>query len=90
MECADDRLQMFNSSCYLFVSYPEVTWQTAQQICQGMKVHNNLQQAVVPAMSQWHDLQWYLGQRVTLLTNFSANEDFFRWFSDSANEYGFG
>jgi hypothetical protein len=47
MECADDRLQMFNSSCYLFVSYPEVTWQTAQQICQGMKVHNDLQQAVV-------------------------------------------
>lgn len=41
MECADDRLQMFNSSCYLFVSYPEVTWQTAQHICQGMKVHNN-------------------------------------------------
>jgi hypothetical protein len=27
---------------------------------------------------------------VTLLTNFSANEDFFRCFSDSANEYGFG
>ena len=24
------------------------------------------------------------------LTNFSANEDFFRCFSDSANEYGFG
>lgn len=40
MECADDRLEMFNGSCYLFVSYPEVTWQTAQQICQGMKVHN--------------------------------------------------
>jgi hypothetical protein len=48
MECADDRLQMFNSSCYLFVSYPEVTWQTAQQICQGMKVDNDLQQAAVP------------------------------------------
>jgi len=27
--------------------------------------------------------------RVNLLTNFSANEDFFRSFSDSANEYGF-
>jgi hypothetical protein len=50
MECADDRLQMFNSSCYLFVSYPEVTWQTAQQICQGMKV-DDLQQAVVPVLS---------------------------------------
>ena len=34
-------------------------------------------------------VQWYLGERVTLLTNFSAN-DFFRCFSDSANEYGFG
>jgi len=35
-------------------------------------------------------VQWYLGYRVTLLTNFSANEDFFRCFSDSVNEYGFG
>jgi hypothetical protein len=26
----------------------------------------------------------------SLLTNFSANKDFFRCFSDSANEYGFG
>ena len=34
-------------------------------------------------------IQWYLGWRVTLPTNFSAN-DFFRCFSDSANEYGFG
>ncbi|KAF5270044.1 hypothetical protein FQR65_LT05843 [Abscondita terminalis] len=37
MQCADDRLQMFNNSCYLFVSYPEVTWATAQQICMGIK-----------------------------------------------------
>lgn len=28
---------MFNNSCYLFVSYPEVTWLTAQQICKGMR-----------------------------------------------------
>jgi hypothetical protein len=52
MECANDRLQMFNGSCYLFASYPEVTWQTAQQTCQGMKVHKDLQQAVVPVVSQ--------------------------------------
>ncbi|GLV32031.1 tolkin [Carabus blaptoides fortunei] len=39
MQCADDRLVMFNSSCYLFVSYPEVTWSTAQQICKGMRAH---------------------------------------------------
>ncbi|XP_031348289.1 uncharacterized protein LOC116174493 [Photinus pyralis] len=37
MQCSDDRLQMFNNSCYLFVSYPEVTWSTAQQICMGIK-----------------------------------------------------
>ncbi|KAF2903769.1 hypothetical protein ILUMI_02404 [Ignelater luminosus] len=37
MQCSDDRLQMFNNSCYLFVSYPEVTWSTAQQICNGIK-----------------------------------------------------
>lgn len=38
MQCSDDRLLMFNSSyCYLFVSYPEVTWSTAEQICQGMR-----------------------------------------------------
>ena len=35
--CSDDRLQMFNNSCYLFVSYPEVTWPTAQEICRGKK-----------------------------------------------------
>lgn len=38
MECPDDRHKMFNSSCYLFVSYPKVTWETARQICAGMKV----------------------------------------------------
>jgi len=27
---------------------------------------------------------------MTLLTNFTANEDFFAFFSDSANEYWFG
>lgn len=37
MECADDRLKLFNDSCYLIVSYPEVTWHTAQQICGGAK-----------------------------------------------------
>ena len=28
--------------------------------------------------------------RVTVLTNFSANEDFLAFFLDTANEYGFG
>lgn len=37
MQCADDRLHMFNNSCYFFVSYPEVTWATAQQICRGKR-----------------------------------------------------
>ncbi|XP_015833125.1 uncharacterized protein LOC103312261 isoform X4 [Tribolium castaneum] len=36
-QCSDDRLHMFNNSCYLFVSYPEVTWSTAQEICKGKK-----------------------------------------------------
>ncbi|XP_056636815.1 uncharacterized protein LOC130445275 [Diorhabda sublineata] len=38
-QCADDRFSMFNNSCYLIVSYPEVTWNTSQQICQGMKAN---------------------------------------------------
>lgn len=37
-DCPDNRLQMFHGSCYLFVSYPQVTWQTAQDICNGVQV----------------------------------------------------
>lgn len=37
MECSDDRQKLFNESCYLIVSYPEVTWSTAQQICRGAR-----------------------------------------------------
>ncbi|XP_017779050.1 PREDICTED: uncharacterized protein LOC108564494 isoform X2 [Nicrophorus vespilloides] len=37
LQCSDDRLQIFNNSCYLFVSYPEVMWSTAQQICKGIR-----------------------------------------------------
>jgi len=29
---------MFNGSCYLFASYPEVSWHTARSICNGIKV----------------------------------------------------
>ncbi|KAL3285248.1 hypothetical protein HHI36_019358 [Cryptolaemus montrouzieri] len=36
-QCADDRHHIFNNSCYLFVSYPEVNWSTAQHICEGIK-----------------------------------------------------
>ncbi|CAG9865029.1 unnamed protein product [Phyllotreta striolata] len=36
-QCADDRFFMFNNSCYLIVSYPEVNWNTSQQICRGMR-----------------------------------------------------
>ncbi|XP_037027805.1 uncharacterized protein LOC119068348 isoform X6 [Bradysia coprophila] len=35
-ECADERLNPYNGSCYLFVTYPEVDWQTAQQVCRGL------------------------------------------------------
>ncbi|KAJ6638368.1 Galactose-specific lectin nattectin, partial [Pseudolycoriella hygida] len=35
-ECVDERLNPYNGSCYLFVTYPEVDWQTAQQVCRGM------------------------------------------------------
>lgn len=35
-ECADERLRPYNGSCYLFVSYPEVDWWTAQQVCRGL------------------------------------------------------
>lgn len=36
LQCEDDRLQLFNNSCYLFINYPEVTWTTAQKICEGL------------------------------------------------------
>lgn len=36
LQCEDDRLHLFNSACYLFVNYPEVTWSTAQKICEGL------------------------------------------------------
>lgn len=39
-KCADDRLKPFNGTCYLFVSYPEVDWFTAQQVCAG--IHGEL------------------------------------------------
>ncbi|XP_045464827.1 uncharacterized protein LOC123674047 [Harmonia axyridis] len=39
VQCADDRHHIFNNSCYLFVTYPEVTWSTAQHICQGIKAN---------------------------------------------------
>lgn len=48
-ECGDDRLQLFNGSCFLFVSYPEVTWQTAKQICKGLKVSVSSCTKVQPA-----------------------------------------
>ncbi|XP_059222708.1 uncharacterized protein LOC106084839 isoform X3 [Stomoxys calcitrans] len=35
-ECSNERLKPYNGSCYLFVSYPEVDWNTAQQVCRGM------------------------------------------------------
>lgn len=37
VQCADDRLLMFNNFCYLIVNYPEATWDTSQQICSGLK-----------------------------------------------------
>ncbi|XP_055323439.1 uncharacterized protein LOC129578625 isoform X2 [Sitodiplosis mosellana] len=39
-KCSDDRLKPFNGTCYLFVSYPEVDWFTAQQVCAG--IHGEL------------------------------------------------
>lgn len=39
-KCSDDRLKPYNGSCYLFVSYPEVDWATAQQVCAG--IHGEL------------------------------------------------
>ncbi|XP_060519804.1 uncharacterized protein LOC132698003 isoform X2 [Cylas formicarius] len=39
MQCGDDRFHLFKTACYLVVSYPEVTWTTAQQICRGLKAN---------------------------------------------------
>lgn len=39
-KCSDDRLKPFNGTCYLFVSYPEVDWNTAEQVCAG--IHGEL------------------------------------------------
>uniref|UniRef100_A0A1B0ETW2 Putative c-type lectin n=1 Tax=Lutzomyia longipalpis TaxID=7200 RepID=A0A1B0ETW2_LUTLO len=35
-ECGDDRQRAYNKSCYLFVSFPEVDWWTAQQVCRSI------------------------------------------------------
>lgn len=35
-ECQDERIKAYNNSCYLIISYPEVDWTTAQQICRGI------------------------------------------------------
>lgn len=35
-ECIDERLKLFNDSCYLVVSFPEVEWIVAQKICNSM------------------------------------------------------
>ncbi|XP_055617633.1 uncharacterized protein LOC129762992 isoform X3 [Toxorhynchites rutilus septentrionalis] len=35
-ECYDERFKAYNTSCYLFISYPEVDWMTAQQVCRGI------------------------------------------------------
>ncbi|XP_055525442.1 uncharacterized protein LOC129718573 isoform X3 [Wyeomyia smithii] len=35
-ECHDERFKAYNASCYLFISYPEVDWMTAQQVCRGI------------------------------------------------------
>ncbi|XP_058443100.1 uncharacterized protein LOC131425318 isoform X3 [Malaya genurostris] len=35
-ECYDERFKAYNASCYLFISYPEVDWMTAQQVCRGI------------------------------------------------------
>ncbi|XP_065085313.1 uncharacterized protein LOC135707424 isoform X2 [Ochlerotatus camptorhynchus] len=35
-ECYDERFKAYNASCYLFISYPEVDWITAQQVCRGI------------------------------------------------------
>ncbi|XP_058822414.1 uncharacterized protein LOC131683943 isoform X3 [Topomyia yanbarensis] len=35
-ECYDERFQAYNASCYLFISFPQVDWMTAQQVCRGI------------------------------------------------------
>ncbi|KAL7030062.1 hypothetical protein ACKWTF_006501 [Chironomus riparius] len=35
-ECVDERLKLFNESCYLVVSFPEVEWVVAQKICHSL------------------------------------------------------
>ncbi|CAH0385765.1 unnamed protein product [Bemisia tabaci] len=37
LECSDDRMLMYNNSCYMVVSYPQVTWHTAKEICTGLR-----------------------------------------------------
>ncbi|CAH2011472.1 unnamed protein product [Acanthoscelides obtectus] len=39
MQCSDDQFFLYNNSCYLIVSYPEVTWNTSEQICEATKAN---------------------------------------------------
>lgn len=91
MQCSDDRLQMFNNSCYLIVSYPEVTWSTAQHICRGIKA--NLASVLSPEEERFitttirktteyrtRALYW-LGAKVDML------EDNFQWIDGNPMDY---
>ncbi|XP_065162399.1 uncharacterized protein [Atheta coriaria] len=48
LQCSDDRWQVFNHSCYLFVPFPEVNWPTAQQICRGKNIRAQLASVLSP------------------------------------------
>lgn len=59
-KCSDDRLKPFNGTCYLFVSYPEVDWFTAQQVCAG--IHGELASVTTAEEQRYTDrciIQFY-------------------------------
>jgi len=37
-QCMEQQMQRYGNHCYLLVSFPAVTWTTAHQICETLKV----------------------------------------------------
>ncbi|CAL8100723.1 unnamed protein product [Orchesella dallaii] len=51
-QCMEQQMQRYGNHCYLFVSFPAVTWTTAHQICETLK--GNL--ASILSAAEWNFL----------------------------------
>ncbi|XP_055384716.1 uncharacterized protein LOC129614250 isoform X2 [Condylostylus longicornis] len=78
MECPDERLVFHNGSCYLFGSYPEVDWWTAQQICRGIG-------AKLSSISSSSENKFLI---TSIRNQIDYNPQIIYWLGGKLNEYG--